>query len=95
MSVTGKGDTHIELDGDNKLKSGAAHAGLEHNKTDTSGEDAEAVLTHRFTASSLTVGRSALVPRAVLCYTMGVEKSHTDRGKVTYGWRPSYSFHLF
>jgi hypothetical protein len=29
---------------------------LEHNKTDTGGEDAEAVLTHRFTASSLTVG---------------------------------------
>ena len=56
MSVTGGGDTTIELDGDNALKSGAAHAGLEHNKTDTSGEDAEAVLTHRFTDSSLTVG---------------------------------------
>ena len=38
MSVTGKGDTNIELNGDNKLKSGAGHAGLEHNKTDTSGE---------------------------------------------------------
>ena len=38
VSVTGKGDTNIELDGDNTLKSGAAHAGLEHNKTDTSGE---------------------------------------------------------
>ena len=38
VSVTGKGDTNIELDGDNKLKSGAGHAGLEHNKTDTSGK---------------------------------------------------------
>ena len=38
VSVTGSGDTTIELDGDNKLKSGAGHAGLEHNKTDTSGE---------------------------------------------------------
>ena len=38
VSVTGSGDTTIELDGDNKLKSGSPHAGLEHNKTDTSGE---------------------------------------------------------
>ena len=38
VSVTGKGDTNIELDGDNELKSGAGHAGLEYNKTDTSGE---------------------------------------------------------
>ena len=38
VSVTGKGDTTIELDGDNELKSGAGYAGLEHNKTDTSGE---------------------------------------------------------
>ena len=38
VSVTGKGDTTIELDGDNELKSGDGHAGLEHNKTDTSGE---------------------------------------------------------
>ena len=38
VSVTGSGDTTIELDGDNELKSGAGHAGLEHNKTDTSGE---------------------------------------------------------
>ena len=30
VSVTGKGDTTIELDGDNELKSGAGHAGLEH-----------------------------------------------------------------
>ena len=33
VSVTGKGDTNIELDGDNELKSGDRHAGLEHNQT--------------------------------------------------------------
>ena len=33
VSVTGKGDTNIELDGDNELKSGRSHAGLEHNQT--------------------------------------------------------------
>ena len=38
VSVTGKGATTIELDGDNELKSGRSHAGLEHNKTDTSGK---------------------------------------------------------
>ena len=38
VSVTGKGDTNIELDGDNELKSGRSHAGLEHNQTDTSGK---------------------------------------------------------
>ena len=38
VSVTGSGDTTIELDGDNELKSGSKHAGLEHNKTDTSGK---------------------------------------------------------
>ena len=38
VSVTGSGDTNIELDGSNTLKSGIKHAGLEHNKTDTSGK---------------------------------------------------------
>ena len=38
VSVTGKGNTNIELDGDNELKSGRSHAGLEHNQTDTSGK---------------------------------------------------------
>ena len=37
VSVTGKGDTNIELDGNNTLTSGYYHAGLEHNKTDDSG----------------------------------------------------------
>ena len=38
VSVTGSGNTTIELDGSNTLNSGSGHAGLEHNKTDTSGE---------------------------------------------------------
>ena len=33
VNVTGKGDTTIELDGDNELKSGRYRAGLEHNQT--------------------------------------------------------------
>ena len=33
VSVTGKGDTNIELDGDNELQGGNRHAGLEHNQT--------------------------------------------------------------
>ena len=33
VSVTGKGDTTIELDGDNKLSGSGAHAALEHNQT--------------------------------------------------------------
>ena len=33
VSVTGSGDTNIELDGDNELKSGRNRAGLEHNQT--------------------------------------------------------------
>ena len=37
VSVTGSGDTNIELNGNNTLTSGYGHAGLEHNKTDSSG----------------------------------------------------------
>ena len=37
VSVTGSGNTNIELNGDNTLTSGYGHAGLEHNKTDDSG----------------------------------------------------------
>ena len=33
VNVTGNGDTTIELDGDNELKSGRNRAGLEHNQT--------------------------------------------------------------
>lgn len=37
VSVTGSGNTNIELNGNNTLISGYGHAGLEHNKTDDSG----------------------------------------------------------
>ena len=37
VSVTGSGNTNIELNGNNTLTSGDGHAGLEHNKTDDSG----------------------------------------------------------
>ena len=37
VSVTGSGNTNIELNGNNTLTSGYCHAGLEHNKTDDSG----------------------------------------------------------
>lgn len=36
VSVTGSGNTNIELNGNNTLTSGYGHAGLEHNKTDGS-----------------------------------------------------------
>ena len=64
VSVTGKGDTTIELNGDNELKSGAGHAGLEHNKTDTSGEltiqdkDKNGSLTAAAGAGSAGIGGS-------------------------------------
>ena len=37
VSVTGSGNTNIELKGNNTLTSSSDHAGLEHNKTDDSG----------------------------------------------------------
>ena len=37
VSVTGKGDTTIELDGDNELKSGGYNAGLEKNEHESKG----------------------------------------------------------
>ena len=64
VRVTGKGDTTIELNGDNELKSGAGHAGLEHNKTDTSGEltiqdkDKNGSLTAAAGAGSAGIGGS-------------------------------------
>ena len=38
VEVTGSGNTNIELNGNNTLTSGYGHAGLEHNKTETSGK---------------------------------------------------------
>lgn len=46
VSVTGKGDTNIELDGNNTLTSGGWDAGLEHNKeTDSEGNETSGTLT--------------------------------------------------
>ena len=46
VSVTGKGDTNIELDGNNTLKSNYHYAGLEHNKeTDSEGNETSGTLT--------------------------------------------------
>ena len=50
VSVTGSGDTTIELDGDNELKSGDRHAGLEHNQTvDSEGNVTSGKLTAQCT----------------------------------------------
>ena len=38
VEVTGRGNTNIELNGNNTLTSGYGHAGLQHNKTETSGK---------------------------------------------------------
>ena len=46
VSVTGSGDTNIELNGDNTLTSGSDYAGLEHNKeTDSEGKETSGTLT--------------------------------------------------
>ena len=46
VSVTGSGDTNIELNGNNTLTSGGWHAGLEHNKeTDSEGNETSGTLT--------------------------------------------------
>ena len=46
VSVTGKGDTNIELNGNNTLTSGSGHAGLEHNKeTNSEGNETSGTLT--------------------------------------------------
>ena len=61
VSVTGSGDTTIELDGDNELKSGDRHAGLEHNQTvDSEGNVTSGKLTiqdDNDNAGSLTATR--------------------------------------
>ena len=45
VSVTGKGDTNIELNGNNTLTSGGWQAGLEHNKKDSNGKETSGTLT--------------------------------------------------
>ena len=46
VSVTGSGNTNIELKGNNTLTSGSGHAGLEHNKeTNSEGKETSGTLT--------------------------------------------------
>ena len=46
VSVTGSGNTNIELNGNNTLTGGGWHAGLEHNKeTDSEGNETSGTLT--------------------------------------------------
>lgn len=46
VSVTGKGDTNIELNGNNTLTSSSGYAGLEHNKeTNSEGKETSGTLT--------------------------------------------------
>ena len=46
VSVTGSGNTNIELNGNNTLTSGSGHAGLEHNKeTNSEGKETSGTLT--------------------------------------------------
>ena len=73
VSVTGKGDTTIELDGDNELKSGNNHAGLEHNKTDTSGK--LTIQDSNGTAGSLDATGG--------CYGAGIGGGDAQNGQVT------------
>ena len=79
VSVTGSGDTTIELDGDNELKSGDRHAGLEHNQTvDSEGNVTSGKLTiqdDKDNAGSLTAtgGESAA----------GIGGGNANAGQVT------------
>ena len=79
VSVTGKGDTTIELDGDNELQGGDRHAGLEHNQTvDSEGNVTSGKLTiqdDKDNAGSLTAtgGESAA----------GIGGGNANAGQVT------------
>ena len=79
VNVTGKGDTNIELDGDNELKSGRYRAGLEHNQTaDSEGNVTSGKLTiqdDKDNAGSLTAtgGESAA----------GIGGGNANAGQVT------------
>ena len=79
VNVTGKGDTNIELDGDNELKSGRYRAGLEHNQTaDSEGNVTSGKLTiqdDKDNAGSLTAtgGKSAA----------GIGGGNANAGQVT------------
>ena len=53
VDVTGSGNTNIELNGNNTLTGGVAHAGLQHNKeTDAEGKETSGKLTITDTAGN-------------------------------------------
>ena len=59
VSVTGKGDTNIELDGNNTLTSGGWQAGLEHNKEKDSKTSGTLTITDTDKNGSLTANGSS------------------------------------
>ena len=79
VNVTGKGDTNIELDGDNELKSGRNRAGLEHNQTaDSEGNVTSGKLTiqdDKDNAGSLTATGGE--------YAAGIGGGNANAGQVT------------
>ena len=79
VNVTGKGDTNIELDGDNELKSGRNRAGLEHNQTaDSEGNVTSGKLTiqdDKDNAGSLTATGGK--------FAAGIGGGNANAGQVT------------
>ncbi len=79
VSVTGKGDTNIELNGDNELKSGRNRAGLEHNQTaDSEGNVTSGKLTiqdDKDNAGSLTATGGE--------FAAGIGGGNANAGQVT------------
>ena len=79
VNVTGKGDTNIELDGDNELKSGRNRAGLEHNQTaDSEGNVTSGKLTiqdDKDNAGSLTATGGK--------FAAGIGSGNANAGQVT------------
>ena len=79
VNVTGKGDTNIELDGDNELKSGRYRAGLEHNQTaDSEGNVTSGKLTiqdDKDNAGSLTATGGK--------FAAGIGSGNANAGQVT------------
>ena len=79
VNVTGKGDTNIELNGDNELKSGRNRAGLEHNQTaDSEGNVTSGKLTiqdDKDNAGSLTATGGK--------FAAGIGGGNANAGQVT------------
>ena len=68
VSVTGKGDTTIELDGDNELKSGGYNAGLEKNEHESKGT--LTIKDDNDTKGALPVDSKALASAALAAMTL-------------------------